>query len=79
MPSLCSECLFCRCAGGCLAGNGDDDFSPLNITEIQTMIDTKFHQRWGRNLSDKELIKLENIMKNGYTRTSYFAKEEKIY
>lgn len=31
----CSEvCIVCSCSGGCLAGHGDDDFSPASVEEL---------------------------------------------
>lgn len=35
MFSDCSgECCVCACSGGCLAGHGDDDFTPASEEEI---------------------------------------------
>ena len=35
MFSNCSgECCVCACGGFCLAGHGDDDFTPANKTTI---------------------------------------------
>lgn len=35
MFSDCSgECCVCACSGGCLAGHGDDDFTPTSKEEI---------------------------------------------
>lgn len=79
MFSLCSECLFCKCSGGCLAGNGDDDFVPMDMTEITQMISSKYHKRWKRSLTEQEVQKLVNIVENGYTRASYKVVTEKIY
>lgn len=80
MFSLCSECLFCKCSGGgCLAGNGDDDFVPMDIAEIKQMVESGFHMRYGRKLSGQEIKRLQNIIDNGYSRTSYKTVVEKIY
>ena len=51
MLSLCSECLFCKCSGGCLAGNGDDDFAPMDKAEIEQMIKSGYHVRWGKKIT----------------------------
>lgn len=81
MPSLCGgyECLFCKGAGGCLAGNGDDDFVPMDMTEITQMIDSKYHGRWKRSLADQEIMRLMDMVTNGYSRSSYKMVAEKIY
>ena len=38
MPSNCSgPCFICACNGFCLAGNGDDDFSPTSLEKMKAM------------------------------------------
>lgn len=40
MFSNCSgECCVCRCGEGCLAGHGDDDFSPASADIILKRLD----------------------------------------
>ena len=37
--SRCSECYICDCAGGCLAGNGDDYFELASKEKIVNNLD----------------------------------------
>ena len=40
MFTECSgECCVCACGGGCLAGHGDDDFSPATKEQIIERLD----------------------------------------
>lgn len=40
MFSNCSgRCCVCKCSDGCIAGHGDDDFTPASTEEIQRRID----------------------------------------
>lgn len=47
MFSDCSgECCVCSCAGGCLAGHGDDDFSPAREEVIIERLDEGKYSSW---------------------------------
>ncbi len=49
-------CVACGCAGFCLAGNGDDDFSLLTEGELRRQIETRWHGGWDRLLSREEVV-----------------------
>jgi hypothetical protein len=51
-------CIVCRGSKGCLAGHGDDDFSPFSGEELQSMIKSSFHIGWKRNLSSDEIAEI---------------------
>lgn len=45
MFSSCSgECCVCACGGCCLAGHGDDDFSPASKEKIIENLDNNKYQ-----------------------------------
>lgn len=81
MPSLCggNECLFCKGSSGCLAGNGDDDFEALELEEVHQILNSGYHTRLKRKLSDQESKTLDKVVKNGYNRISYKTVCEKVY
>lgn len=71
--------MFCKGSGGCLAGNGDDDFDALEIEEIYQMIDSGYHARLKRNLTNQELNVLTKVINNGYSRARYITIDENYY
>lgn len=53
--SDCSgPCIVCRYSGGCLAGHGDDDFTPMSYAEISEMVRTNWHPKEKRCLREWE-------------------------
>lgn len=47
MFSNCSgPCCTCACAGGCLAGHGDDDYVPANKESVIHRLDTDDYKNY---------------------------------
>lgn len=53
MFSNCSgECCLCACGGGCLAGNGDDDFLPASKEQIIERLDKGEYKDYTQMMKD---------------------------
>ena len=46
MCKCSGECCVCACGGGCLAGNGDDDFIPASKEKVIENLDNNKYERY---------------------------------
>jgi hypothetical protein len=59
--SDCDECVTCTSSGGgCLAGHGDDDWNCRPKSQLEEMVETKYHPGWKRELSEFEIKTIKN-------------------
>lgn len=56
IPDCSGRCCVCKCSGHCIAGRGDDYFTPASREEIQRRIDS------GEYLDDRDCM--INYMEN---------------